>query len=179
MMKIKTIGAIFLVFVVVANLLFSLFLISEQGNIYKEVRGLENTLATIAQSLGETVEQIAVREDVALERRNSIRVNNANFGENILEVTYNLGSDIATVTKVFQDWGDHSQEPKVAEVPFEAQGRVLAIAFTPVVNPENGSVVVVIKAQSATLGKEIQVETLFDLQNRKVTQDGPYTKEPL
>jgi len=48
-----------------------------------------------------------------------------------------------------------------------------------VVNSQNGQAVVVIQAQSATLGKPIEVEAIFDLKNRKVTQSGDYTKEPL
>lgn len=177
---------ILLVFLILANLGFSGFLFLEQGNIYNEVKVLEKNqgamqeaLATVGQSLGETVTQLSVREEVALERRNSIKVNQANFGENILEVSYKLGSDLSSVTQVFQDWGDHTQKPKVDAIPFQAEGRGLSFEFTPVPDPQTGSVIVVIQAHSATMDKDIQVETNFDLKNRKVTQSGDYTKEPL
>jgi len=175
----KTIGTIILILVVAANLIFSVFLFSEQTIIYKEVRTLEKTLTDIGQELGQTVEGLSVRESVALERRNSIKVSNAKFGEDILEVSFKLGSDISSVARVFQDWGDHSQPPKVDNISFDVNGKVLSFEFTPVVNSQNGQAVVVIQAQSATLGKQIEVEAIFDLENRKVTQSGDYTKEPL
>lgn len=184
--KIALVGKIILTLLVVANLGFSLFLFVEQGNIYNEVRSLAKSLTTISQNLttldqnlGQTVEQIGVREDVALERRNSIKISEANFGEDLLQATYKLGSDLSSVKAVFQDWGDHSQAPQVADVSFSVQGRVLTLEFAPVVNPQTGTAVVVTQAQSATLGKTVEVETTFDLWNRQVTQGEAYSKEPL
>lgn len=184
--KLKLFGLVLLAVTTLFNLGVGVFLFMEQGNIYQELKATEKaltetagSLATVGESLGQTVEQLSVRESVALERRNSIKITDAKFGEDILEVTYKLGSDLASITKIYQDWGDHTQRAKVDNIPFDAKGQALTFQFTPVVNPKTGTIVLVIEAQSATLGKTIQVETDFDLKNRKVTQSGPYTKEPL
>lgn len=187
------IGKITFVLLLVANLVFSVFLFTEQGNIYKEVRtvakqlgllggrsqALEQAVLSVDKSLDQTVTQLSVREDVASERRNSIKISSANFGEDILELTYKVGSDISKINRVWQDWGDHSQPAKVDNISFEFKGQALSFEFTPVIDPADGMATVVIQAYSATLGKEIQVETYCDLKNRKITQGGDYTKEPL
>lgn len=187
------VGKVLLVLLVLANLGFSVFLFTEQGNVYKEVRtiakqlgllggrsqALEQAVLSVDKNLDQTVTQLSVREGVAAERRNSVKVSSANFGEDILELTYKVGSDISKINRVFQDWGDHSQPAKVGNIPFEFKGQALSFEFAPVIDPSDGMATVVIQAYSATLGKEIQVETYCDLKNRKITQGGDYTKEPL
>ncbi len=180
------IGKVAFVLLVVTNLVFSVFLFVEQGNIYKEIKTLKNNdqnlaaaLQKLGQGLGQTVEQLSVREGVAAERRNSIKISDAKFGEDILELTYKVGSDISKINRVFQDWGDHSQAAKVDNITFEFKGQALSFEFASVIDPSDGMATVVIQAYSATLGKEIQVETYCDLTNRKITQSTEYTKEPL
>lgn len=177
---------VFFVLLMLTNLAAAVFLFAEQGNIYKEIKTLKNNdqnlaaaLQKVGQGLGQTVEQLSVREGVAQERRNSIKISDAKFGEDILEVTYKVGSDISKINRVFQDWGDHSQAAKVDNISFEFKGQALSFEFAPVIDPADGMATLVIQAYSATLGKEIQVETYCDLKNRKITQGGDYTKEPL
>ena len=140
---------------------------------------MQKDVAKVAEGFNQMVAQLGAQEGVLAERRNSIKATGASFSDGILQISFVLGSDISSVTSVFQDWGDHSQEPKVADIPFEVQGRALVMAFEPVLNSDDQSAVVVIRAQSATLEKEIQVETSYDSVNRKLFQTGPYTQEPL
>ena len=178
-MKVETVGIIFVSLLVIANLGFSLYLFTKQEDIYQEIKTLGARIAAVREGLGETAQDIAAQEAVERVRKNSIAITLANYEGDLLEASYKLGSDIVAVTRVFQDWGDHSQEPKVDDIDFYVKGRALDLAFTPVVNPEDGSAVVVVRARSTSLDEEIQIETRFDLQNDKVTQTGKYTEEPL
>jgi len=178
-MKVETVGIIFVVLLLVANLGFSFYLFNGQGAINEEIKTLKAGIAAVREGLGETAQDIAVQEAVESVRKNSIAITLANYNGEFLEASYKLGSDVSSINRVFQDWGDHSQEPKVADIDFQVKGRALDLIFTPVVNPEDGSIVVVIQAESTSLDEEIQIETHFDLQNNKVTQTGKYTEEPL
>ena len=177
-MKFKTILIIVLTILVLADVAFTAFLFVEQGDIYKQVKSNQKNIENIADSFNRLVGQMGEEESSSLERRNSIKVTNAAFKDGLLAISYKLGSDISKVTKVYQDWGDHTKEPKVADIPFEMQGPTLIVSFEPVVQPASNEAVIVVEAESVSVDEKIVVETVYNASTDQVRQDGTYAREP-